>query len=126
MVVRFLERNATLYPTETALVELNPAISHRRTWKDASLIESDKNAPFRQHISWQVFNEKANRCANFLLNNGIKRGDKIAIILYNCLDWLPIYFGILKTGAIAVPFNFRYTADEILYCANLSQSLYYG
>ncbi len=31
----------------------------------------------------------------------------------NCLEWLPIYFGILKTGALAVPLNFRYAPDEI-------------
>ena len=41
--------------------------------------------------------------------------------MYNCLEWLPIYFGILKTGAIAVPFNFRYDANEILYCAELAE-----
>ena len=33
----------------------------------------------------------------------------------------PIYMGILKTGALAVPFNFRYSSDEILYCANLAE-----
>ena len=56
-----------------------------------------------------------------LLSRGIKKGDKVAVIMYNCLEWLPIYFGILKTGAIAVPFNFRYDADEILYCAELAE-----
>ena len=40
----------------------------------------------------------------------------------NCLDWLPIYFGILKAGAVAVPLNFRYTADEIAYCLDKSDS----
>ena len=38
----------------------------------------------------------------------------------NCLEWLPIYFGILKTGALAVPLNFRYASDEIDYCLNLA------
>ena len=38
----------------------------------------------------------------------------------NCLEWLPIYFGILKTGAIAVPLNFRYASDEIQYCLDLA------
>ena len=38
----------------------------------------------------------------------------------NCLEWLPIYFGILKAGAIAVPLNFRYTAQEIEYCVQLA------
>ncbi len=41
--------------------------------------------------------------------------------MYNCLEWLPIYFGVLKTGAIAVPFNFRYDSDEIYYCAELAE-----
>ncbi|HPN08972.1 MAG TPA: AMP-binding protein [Syntrophales bacterium] len=33
--------------------------------------------------------------------------------MMNSLEWLPVYFGILKTGAIAVPLNYRYTEDEI-------------
>ena len=40
----------------------------------------------------------------------------------NCLEWLPIYFGILKTGAVAVPMNYRYTAEEIEYCLKLSEA----
>lgn len=40
----------------------------------------------------------------------------------NCLEWLPIYFGILKTGALAVPLNFRYSSSEIEYCLDLSES----
>ena len=45
----------------------------------------------------------------------------MAILMFNCLEWLPIYFGILKTGAIAVPFNFRFDAEEIKYCADLAE-----
>ena len=51
-----------------------------------------------------------------LMARGVEKGDKVAILLMNCLDWLPIYFGILKTGALAVPMNFRYAPDEIDYC----------
>ena len=119
-VTEYLERNAKLYPDETALIELNPANTVRRTWKDFDLIESNRFADSRADITWRVFDEKANRCANFLIEHGINKGDKVAVIMYNCLDWLPIYFGILKTGAVAVPFNFRYTAEEILYCAKLA------
>lgn len=64
---------------------------------------------------------KANRFANLLLTRGIQKGDKVAILLMNCLDWLPIYFGILKTGALAVPMNYRYTAEEIKYCIELAE-----
>jgi acyl-CoA synthetase (AMP-forming)/AMP-acid ligase II len=55
------------------------------------------------------------------LSRGIKKGDKVGILLMNCLEWLPIYFGILKTGALAVPLNFRYTSEEIKYCVNLAE-----
>ena len=40
----------------------------------------------------------------------------------NCLEWLPIYFGVLKAGAMAVPMNFRYAADEIKYCLDLADA----
>lgn len=122
-VMEYLERNAKLYTDEVALVELNPEEkdTRRTTWKEYELIEPDRFEPYRREITWGIFNEKANRFANMLLGRGIKKGDKVAIIMYNCLEWLPIYFGVLKTGAIAVPFNFRYDADEILYCAELAE-----
>ncbi|MCR5625998.1 MAG: acyl--CoA ligase [Lachnospiraceae bacterium] len=122
-VIDYLERNAKLYPDEVALVELNPEMpdTRRITWKEYELIEPSRFEPYRREITWSIFNEKANRFANLLLNRGIKKGDKVAIIMYNCLEWLPIYFGVLKTGAIAVPFNFRYDAEEILYCAELAE-----
>lgn len=122
-VMDYLERNARLYTDETALIELNPDENdtRRNSWKESELIESTRFEPYRREITWGVFNEKANRFANMLLGRGIKKGDKVGIIMYNCIEWLPIYFGILKTGAIAVPFNFRYDADEILYCAELAQ-----
>ena len=122
-VTDYLERNKKLYGDEIALVEMNPEIKDNRrvSWKEYSLIESTSNEPYRREITWRVFDEKANRVANMLLSRGIKKGDKVAILMMNCLEWLPIYMGILKTGALAVPFNFRYSSDEILYCANLAE-----
>ncbi len=122
-VTELLERNARLYPDEVALVELNPteADTRRTSWKEYELIQPSRFVPYRREITWGVFDEKANRCANMLLSRGVRKGDKVAILMYNCLEWLPIYFGVLKSGAIAVPFNFRYDADEILYCAELAE-----
>lgn len=119
----FLERNAREYSDEIALVELNPEEkdTRRTTWKEYELIQPSRFQTYRREITWGVFNEKANRFANMLIARGIKKGDKVAIIMYNCLEWLPIYFGVLKAGAIAVPFNFRYDADEIMYCVKLAE-----
>ncbi len=122
-VTEYLKRNAAMYPHEVALVELNPdeKDTRRSTWKEFELIQPSRFEPYRREITWSVFNEKANRFANMLIGRGIKKGEKVAIIMYNCLEWLPIYFGVLKTGAIAVPFNFRYDAEEILYCVELAE-----
>lgn len=121
-ITKLLERNAALYPNDIALVELNPDIQEkrRRTWREYSLVETNPLCHYRREISWNVFNEKANRVANLLLSRGVKKGDKVGILLMNCLEWLPIYFGILKTGGVAVPLNFRYTAEEIRYCVKLA------
>ena len=72
-------------------------------------------------MTWREFDDKANRFANFLLGRGLQKGHKVGILLMNCLEWLPIYFGILKTGALAVPLNYRYTEDEIKYCLDLAE-----
>ncbi len=122
-ITDYLERNSKLYGDEVALIELNPEQKETRriSWKEYSLIQQTDDQPYRREITWKVFDEKANRMANMLLSRGVKKGDKVAILMMNCLEWLPIYMGILKTGALAVPFNFRYSADEIQYCADLAE-----
>ena len=121
-ITDLLERNSKLYGEEIALVEINPEIQEepRVTWREYALIQPTSSTPYRREITWSVFDEKANRVANMLLGRGLKKGQKVAILLMNCLEWLPIYFGILKAGAIAVPLNFRYTAQEIEYCVKLA------
>ena len=122
-ITELLERNARECPNEIALVEVNPEIKEikRVTWKEYELIETDRESHYRREITWRVFDEKANRFANLLLSRGVRKGDKVGILLMNCLEWLPIYFGVLKMGALAVPLNFRYTPDEIKYCLDLAE-----
>ncbi len=124
-IVDLLERNAREFGDDTALVEINPdqPETRRLTWHEYELVEpTPRVRHYRREITWAVFNEKANRLANMLLQNGIGKGKKVAILLMNCIDWLPIYFGILKTGALAVPLNFRYSSDEIDYCLELAEA----
>ena len=123
VITEYLERNARLYGMETALVEINPSEERDAavTWRDYNLIESaNPDAPYRREISWSEFDRRANRFANLLLSRGLQKGTKVAILMMNCLEWLPIYFGILKAGCIAVPMNFRYSAEEIRYCLDLA------
>lgn len=124
-IIEVLAQNARMYGDEICLTEINMDLqeSHNVTWLEYELIENSPLGEYRRDMTWRVFDEKANRVANLLLKRGIKKGDKVAILLVNCLEWLPIYFGILKSGAVAVPLNFRYTADEIKYCLELSESI---
>lgn len=122
-ITEFLERNARLYGAEVSLVEVNPSEErdNATTWRELNLIESARpDAPYRREMTWRDFDQRANRFANLLLSRGIQRGAKVAILMMNCLEWLPVYFGILKAGCIAVPMNFRYSSDEIKYCLELA------
>ncbi len=123
VITELLERNARLYGSETSLVEINPSEERDAavTWRDFSLIENARpDAPYRREMTWRDFDRRANRFANLLLSRGLRRGTKVGILLMNCLEWLPLYFGVLKAGCIAVPMNFRYSSDEIAYCLELA------
>ena len=102
-IVEMLARNARMYPDSPALIELTPS----------------KN--LRKEITWKEFNERANRVANALMERGVKKGDKVMHLMMNSINWLEVYFGILKTGAWAVPLNFRFISRQIKYCADVAE-----
>ncbi len=124
VITDVLDNNARLYADETALVEINPKFEpeSRITWRDYALMQPQPGQPFRREITWEQFWKRANRFANLLLSRGCRKGDKVSILMMNSIEWLPIYFGILKAGAVAVPLNYRYAADEIKYCLDKSDS----
>lgn len=125
-ITDFLITNAAKFPDEVALVEVNPEIRERNgvSWREYELVESNPAKRYRRDMTWRVFNENANRFAHMLLDAGVTRDTKVGILLMNCLEWLPIYLGVLKTGAIAVPMNYRYDAEEIRYCLDLADVEY--
>ena len=98
-----LARNARLYPNDVALIERVPAENKR------------------SEITWKQFDEGVNRFANVLIKKGIKKGDKVVHLMMNSIDWLIAYFGIVRTGAWAVPLNFRFTGNDIKYCSDVAE-----
>ncbi len=123
-ITEILAENSRLYGSDVSLVEINPEMQEKRekTWCEFELVETISEAQCRREITWSEFDDKANQMANLLKSRGIKKGEKVAILMMNCLEWLPIYFGILKNGSVVVPLNYRYTAEEIKYCLELSES----
>lgn len=104
IIHEILARNARMYGEEIALIERDPAANRRVS------------------LTWRAFDEMANRVANALIARGVQKGDKVIHLMMNSLEWLPFYFGILRTGAWAVPLNFRFTARDIGYCAGIAEA----
>ncbi len=122
-ITEILKTNAKKYSDEVSLVEINPGTDKKLTWREFSLIQST-GGNYRREITWREFDNTANKFANLLIEKGVKKGTKVAILLMNCIEWLPIYFGILRSGAIAVPLNYRYASDEIKYCLDKADAEY--
>ena len=57
-------------------------------------------------MSFRLWNQRACRLANALLGLGLSRGDRIAVLAYNCVEWAEIYAATAKAGLVAVPVNF--------------------
>jgi acyl-CoA synthetase (AMP-forming)/AMP-acid ligase II len=76
----------------------------------------------RRALTYAQWNARACRLANALLGLGLERGDRVAILAYNCLEWMEIYIALAKAGLVAVPVNFRLLAPEIRYIAEHSSA----
>ena len=69
-------------------------------------------------MTFKQWNERSCRLGNALGNLGIKKGDRFAILAYNCVEWMEIYAAAAKAGQICVPIMFRLAAPEIKYIVN--------
>ncbi|MDP7524947.1 MAG: AMP-binding protein [Dehalococcoidales bacterium] len=90
--------------------------------EDIALIEPKSGINSRTAINWREFDEKANRFANALRDRGVSKGDKVIHWMMNSTDWLIAYFGIIRTGAWAVPLNFRFRSQDAEYCAEIAEA----
>ncbi len=78
---------------------------------------------YKKPLSFYQTNQLANRIANGLINMGIKKGDKVAVYMPNSDDYVIIWFGILKMGAVMVPINTAYKMDFLQYIIDSSDSI---
>ena len=65
-----------------------------------------------RQMTFSLWDARACRLANALLGLGLARGDRVAVLAYNCLEWVEIYAAAAKAGLVAVPINFRLVARE--------------
>ena len=71
----------------------------------------------RRALTFAQWRERANRLANALAGLGLAKGDRVAILAHNAVEWMEIYVGLAAAGFVAVPINFRLVAPEIAYIA---------
>jgi acyl-CoA synthetase (AMP-forming)/AMP-acid ligase II len=92
--------------------------------RKAAKLNPDKEAIiFKENrFTFKTFFERTNNIANFLMNSGVKKGDRIAVLMENCHQYAELYFAIPKSGGIAVPINYRLAAEEIEWIINFSEA----
>ena len=75
-----------------------------------------------QEITFRQFNESVNKAANGLLRLGIRKKERVSMLLGNCPEFLYCQFGLLKIGAWSVPINIASKPPEVEYILNNSES----
>jgi acyl-CoA synthetase (AMP-forming)/AMP-acid ligase II len=76
----------------------------------------------RRSLSYAQWQSRAQRLANGLLGLGLVPGDRVALLAYNCAEWMEIYAALSAAGLVAVPINFRLTPPEIAYIVQHSEA----
>ncbi len=94
LIHHFLERSARRFPDKVALV----------------------HGPVR--ATYSEINNRANSLARYLISTGVQRGDRVALLMENSVEYLVAYYGIMKAGAVAVPLNSDLKPDGLRYVIN--------
>ncbi|RLI03089.1 long-chain fatty acid--CoA ligase [Candidatus Bathyarchaeota archaeon] len=69
-------------------------------------------------ITYKELDERVNRLANALMSFGVKKGDKVAYLTYNCLEAVEIIQALIRAGIVLVPINYRLTLENMKYIIN--------
>jgi acyl-CoA synthetase (AMP-forming)/AMP-acid ligase II len=72
-------------------------------------------ADSRRQLTYAQWSDRASGLASALLAQGLKPGERVAILAYNRIEWLEIYVALARAGLVALPLNFRLVSTEIAY-----------
>ena len=78
--------------------------------------------------TYKQYNDRINQLANGLLSLGFKKGNRLAILAFNCNEYLELYWACARTGIVLVPLNFRLVSRELEYFLKVCEvkCLFYG
>jgi len=86
--------------------------------RTAIIFENDR-------FTYQEFNWRANQFAHSLLQLGLKKGEKVAVLLFNSNQFVEIYFATAKVGGVFTPINFRFAPEEVRYIVDHSDARFF-
>jgi crotonobetaine/carnitine-CoA ligase len=75
-----------------------------------------------QSFSYDEFEEKANQAARALVSLGVKKGDKVGVLMSNCPEFLFLWFGIAKMGGVMVPYNIEWKGELLSFILQHSET----
>ena len=73
-------------------------------------------------LTFHKWNDRSCKLANAFVGLGLRKGDRLAVLAYNCLEWMEIYAAIAKVGPAVVPINFRLIGSEVHYIVENSEA----
>ncbi len=103
---------------ETPYVAITDAIASHAKWRPdrTALVCGD------QRLTWREFNQAIDRVANGLLNGGLRKGDKVSVLMLNSIEMLEMMMGTVKAGGVIVPLSVMLTAESLASMINDSDS----
>jgi len=107
-----MSSNATLPETLSAILARNVALHE----DGIAFIDGEREITYRE------FDVMVRRSAAWLIAQGVQSGDRVAVWLVNCIEWLALYFGLARIGASLVAVNTRYRSHELAYLLECSQA----
>jgi acyl-CoA synthetase (AMP-forming)/AMP-acid ligase II len=109
---------------EIAIVEINPRSASEETisWREYETSPGSPDTARRREMTWGFMDSQANRVANFLASRGVEKGSKVALLMKNAIEWFPLYFGVMRSGALVVPLNFRNMGEDTRKCLELTEA----
>lgn len=102
----------------TKLLTISDAVATHARLASAKIGAQDS----RRTLTYAEWDQRASRLGAGLLGLGLRKGDRVAVLATNCLEWMEIYVALARAGLVAVPINFRLTADEIAYIARHAEA----
>jgi fatty-acyl-CoA synthase len=74
--------------------------------------------PAGRRYTYAELNGRANRLANWMRALGVESGDRVSILAHNGIEYVDLFYGLAKIGAILAPLNWRLVARELVYIVN--------